>query len=294
MASSLTVFLTTLKPEFAKNPSSSSQPTTSISLLSKWCFNCERFYLENRVKLNIDKTVYFLAAPKNKLHLLPDTPLTVGSLEISPLTKCRNLGALFDAGLKMERQVKSAAKSAFYHPRLIARIRRFLDHSATKVLVHAFVMSRLDNCNSLYTGLPDKTIICLQRVQNAAARLTLRRCKRDGATPLLKELKWLPVKLRINFKATTLAFRCRFSLPLAPVYLSSLLSAYIPARSLRSSSTTSLLVPRARLASYGERSFSFLGPTLLHSLPPTITSSTTNCSFKSKLKTHLLRIVFSP
>jgi hypothetical protein len=193
----------------------------------------------------------------------------------------------------MGRQVKSAAKSAFYHLRLIARIRRFLDQSATKALVHAFVMSRLDYCNSLYAGLPDKTIICLQRVQNAAVRLILRRRKRDGATPLLKDLKWLPVKFRINFKATTLAFRCRLSHPLAPVYLSSLLSAYTPARSLRSSSTTFLLVPCARLASYGERSFSFLGPTLLNSLPPTITSSTTLCSFKSKLKTHLLSIAFS-
>ncbi len=164
----------------------------------------------------------------------------------------------------MERQVKSSAKSAFYHLRLIARIRRFLDQSDTKALVYAFVMSRLDYCYSLYAGLPDKTIICLQRVQNAAAQLILCRYRRDGAIPLLKELKWLPVKLRINFKATTLAFRCRLSPPLAPVYLSSLLSAYTPAQSLRSSSTSSLLVPRARLASYGERSFYFLGPTLLN------------------------------
>jgi hypothetical protein len=117
-------------------------------------------------------------------------------------------------------------------------------------------------------GLPDKTIICLQRVQNAAAQLILRRSKREGATPILKELKWLSVKHRIIFKATTLAFRCCLSPPLAPVYLSSLLSAYTPARSLRSSSIISLLVPRARLASYGERSFSFLDPTLLNSLPP--------------------------
>jgi hypothetical protein len=64
----------------AKNPSPSSQPTTFLSLLSKRCLNCERFYLQNQVKLKIDKTVYFIAAPKNKLHLLPDTKLIVGPL----------------------------------------------------------------------------------------------------------------------------------------------------------------------------------------------------------------------
>jgi hypothetical protein len=75
---------------------------------------------------------------------------------------------------------------------------------------------------------------------------------------------------------------CLFPL-IASVYISSLLSAYTPAISIRSYSTTSLLVPHTRLASYGERSFSSLGPKLLNSLG----------SFKAKLKTHLLRTAFS-
>lgn len=100
--------------------------------------------------------VYFLAAPKNKLDLLPDTPLIVGPWAISPVSKCRNLG-VFDSALTMKHQVKSAAKAAFYHLRLIARIRRFLHQSAVKALVHAFVMSRLDYCNSLFADLPKKS-----------------------------------------------------------------------------------------------------------------------------------------
>jgi predicted permease len=75
---------------------------------------------------------------------------------------------------------------------------------------------------------------------------------------------------------------CLFPL-IAPVYISSLLSAYTPAISIRPCSTTSLLVTHARLASYGERSFSSLGPTLLNSLG----------SLKAKLKIHLLRTAFS-
>jgi hypothetical protein len=83
--------------------------------------------------------------------------------------------------------------------------RRFFDQSATKALVHALVMSRLDYCYSLYAGLPDKTIICLQRVQNAAARLILLRSKREDATPLLKELKWLPAKTKLSPSASSLS-----------------------------------------------------------------------------------------
>ncbi len=241
--------------------------------LSAWCLKWERFYLENRVKLNIDKTVYFLAAPKNKLDLFPGYSPNSRSLGNLSRIQCRNLGVLFDSGLTMEHQVKSVAKAAFFHLRLIARIRRFFDQSAAKALVHAFVMSRLDYCNSLFAGLPEKTTTCLQRVQNAATQLILRRGRRESASPLLKELKWLPVKHRIIFKATTFASCCRLSPLLVPVYLSSLFSAYNPTRSLRSTSTTSLSIPRARLVSYGARSFSFLGFELFSILshPPSLT-----------------------
>lgn len=54
-----------------------------------------------------------------------------------------NNGAPY-SGLTMEHQVKSEEKAAFYHLRLIVRILRFLDQSAAKALVHAFLMSRLD------------------------------------------------------------------------------------------------------------------------------------------------------
>ncbi len=39
------------------------------------------------------------------------------------------------------------------------------------IVIHAFITSRLDYCNSLYLGLPKSLLARLQMVQNAAARL---------------------------------------------------------------------------------------------------------------------------
>ena len=53
--------------------------------------------------------------------------------------------------------------------RFIGRLRKYLSKDHLKMMVHAFVMLRLDYCNSLYRSLPKQEIDKLQRVQNCAA-----------------------------------------------------------------------------------------------------------------------------
>ena len=75
--------------------------------------------------------------------------------------------------------------------------------------------------------------ICkLQRVQNNAARVITLTKKHDHITPVLKELHWLPVRKRIEFKILLLAYKCLHGT--APSYLRELLKEYVPPRTLRS------------------------------------------------------------
>ena len=63
---------------------------------------------------------------------------------------------------------------AFYGLYKIRQIRKFVIPESTKTLVHAFVTSYLDYCNSLLFGVPKYQIDRLRKVLNAAARLIFR------------------------------------------------------------------------------------------------------------------------
>jgi len=62
-------------------------------------------------------------------------------------------------------------------------------------------------------------LIRFQSVQNAAGRLVSVTRRRDHITPVLQQLHWLPVRPRVEFKLTLLAYKAMHAL--LPPYLAS-------------------------------------------------------------------------
>ena len=142
----------------------------------------------------------------HKRFLVP--ALGLGSDMNQQSQSTRNIGIIFDSTLTMLHRVNSVCKSAFYHLRNISRIRKFVSSTITEILVHAFVSSKLDYCNSLLYNIRKYTIKKLQSIQNAATLVCSR--KYDRSTPVLVDLHWLPVFERINL---TFSSYCLPSMP---------------------------------------------------------------------------------
>ena len=175
----------------------------------------------------------------------------------------------------------------FFKLRRINSIRHYLSQDALKTLIFAFVLSRIDFCNSLLAGCPKQIIHKLQKVQNNAARLICRTPKSDHISPVLHTLHLLPVEQRIEYKLLLLAFKSVNND--GPSYLSDLLKFYIPSRQLHSSSDTRLLrISSFSLKSCWQRKFSYQASVLWNSLPISLHPSNSTSAFKSALKTHLL------
>ena len=139
--------------------------------------------------------------------------------------------------------------------------------------------------------MSDENIQKLQLIQNHAARLVKKAPKRSSASALLMQLHWLPVKQRIIYKIAVLTYNCLYD-DASPQYLKDLISKYIPTRTIRSSDKNLLVVPRKKLITFGQRSFSYAAPDVWNKLPEFVKSSESLSIFKKRLKTHLLKASF--
>ena len=125
--------------------------------------------------------------------------------QINTQAKQKHLGVPLTNNLSMEKHVTNICSSAYIEIRRISNIRHYLTTDATKTLLCAFVLSKLDYCNSLLSG-SQKHLDKLQKVQNSAARLVFKACKHEHMKPLHQKLPWLPVVSRIQHKFANLCY----------------------------------------------------------------------------------------
>ena len=188
----------------------------------------------------------------------------------------------------MSEHVSHICKGAWFHLRQIGQIRQYLDDKAALKLMHSFVSSQLDSFNGLLYGIPQHQLEKLQRIQNAAARIVVNKRKYDHITPTLIDLHWLPIIARIHYKVlimTFKAFKCD-----APDYMKEMITQYKCSKATRSTHDDNLLfIPRTKKVTFGDRAFSYSGPTLWNALPCDIRNIDSFDCFKAKLKTYLFK-----
>ena len=254
------------------------------------CFSDIKSWMtSNKLKLNDDKSEILLIHSKfKKLPLSCPQSILMGKSELTFSSEARNLGVIFTDTLDLNKHINNVCRSAYCEIRRISSVRHLLSVDDTKQLVCSYVLSKLDYCNSLLCNLSKANINKLQKVQNSAARLIFRIKKYDHITPYLRELHWLPIYWRIQFKISLLCFKS-FTDPKFPSYISELLDIYHPKRCLRSSSDNRLLnIPKCN-TTFGKRSFSYSAPSTWNALPFTLRHSASESIFKKSLKTYLFQ-----
>jgi len=238
--------------------------------------------------MNADKTQLIQLDTKLQLGKLSFTELSLLSARVTFSSTVYDLGFFLNSQLTMKDHVLALCRSCFWQLRLLCLVRLSLTSDTAKTLVHAFISSRLDYCNSLLHGVSDNLLKKLQAIQNAVARVMSGARMFDHITPVLRHLHWLLVRQRIKYKLAMTVYKCLHGL--APTYLAVdclAISAVAGRRHLRSARIRLLSIPRTRTMLW-TRSFAVTGPVIWNSLPTALRTATlTLLMFTQHLKTHL-------
>ncbi len=133
-------------------------------------------------------------------------------------------------------------QASFFQSRLLGKIKAHFPPNEFEGIIHVFITSRLDFCNSSHFGVDQSSLRHLQLVQNSYIHLLTWKWRRDHhITPVLASFHWLPVSFRMQFKI----FKALNGV--SSSYLTGLLHQHALARALRSADQMLLDTLRSRL-----------------------------------------------
>ena len=228
----------------------------------------------NRLLLNPAKTEVLWCSSARRQHQIPVGPVRIGNTSVLPVSAVRDLGIYIDADLAMSTHVTTTVRACFAALRRIRSVRRSLTRDALLTLLRALVITSVDYCCSVLTGVSGALLQRLQSVLNAAARLVFSVRRSEHTTPLLRELHWLKVPERIQFRLCVLTHRCLHGT--APPYLAEMLhqtADVASRRRLRSAATSTLVLPLTRRSTLSDCAFPVAagihqGYPVAHYVPP--------------------------
>ena len=199
--------------------------------------------------------------------------LSISGSVVQLADQVKSLGVIVDSRLSFDAQISSICKASYFHIKALRKIRSALDMETAKTVACSIVTSRIDYCNSLFYGMTARNFSKPQRIQNTVARIVSGNRRFDHITPVLKELHWLPVRERVDFKIGCMTFKALRNKQ--PTYLSDVL----------------LRIPFRKSAA-ARRSFCFAVPTIWNSLKSSTRDATSIGTFKTRLKTELFNSGF--
>ena len=146
--------------------------------------------------------------------------IIIGNYTISAASSAQNLGVHFDRELKWVLHINCLISNLYHTLRIVTHAWHLLNEEATKMVIQALVLSKIDYCNSIYQGVPTYAIEKLQWIQNMGCRIIKGLQKYDHITPHPMDLHWLKINEHITYKVCVLMYKCIKGM--APEYLSEL------------------------------------------------------------------------
>ena len=149
--------------------------TNMINSLVSTTDNIKSSMDTNCLKMNGAKMEFITFAARKQLPKCEITEITVNNCVIQRASVIYYLGAWLDQHLTLKKQITTKCATGMFNIQYIKHIQNTLTQSACQTLIQGLVIAHLDYTSALYFRLPDIDVKKLQRLQNIADRLILRK-----------------------------------------------------------------------------------------------------------------------
>ena len=145
------------------NPSDIENQIQAVFKLEQGMKEIGKWMFSNKLQLNKEKTELMIIGTKQQRQKMILSSIQLDGELTDVVPEARNLGVITDSSLTMEAHVNNVCKLCYIQLRNITKIRCYLTTEATKRLVQALVISRLDYCKVLLFGISDNLWSKLQK-----------------------------------------------------------------------------------------------------------------------------------
>ena len=162
---------------------------------------------DNLLLLNPEKTKLMIYGSRQMLTKLPEFRLSLLGKD-PPSKSVKDLGVTFDTVLSFDNHILSTGSSCTSTLCLINRAKLAFNKGLLITVINCLVLSKLYYCSSLWSSTSCINKSRLQGIQNFAARVVSNSRNFDHITPVLQDLRWIPVKSHVYYRNALLAFKC--------------------------------------------------------------------------------------
>jgi hypothetical protein len=231
----------------------------------------QNYMLDKHLKLNPNKTEIMHISHKAKLNLKFDS-LSINNIRVTLKSAIKSIGYTIDNKFTFKHQISQTIKKCNYALHSISKIRQFLDHNATKILINALVISKLEYNLELLFNINQKDINKLDKILKKSTRIIFKLKKRDNVREYMKKLKWLPIIERIKLKNIKIIHNgIRYK---SPEYIYNLFEINEPQNNIqtRQNNGCNLKIPKP-VSEFHRKALSIYGPSLYNNIPLNIRNS---------------------
>ena len=155
--------------------------------IRNWCF-------DNELLLNPDKAKLVIFGSRQMTAKVSDLSLFLLGKELEPVKAAGDLGVTLDSNLTYIEHIVSTVSSCPSRLSQITRVNHVFDKRALIIIINALMLSKLFYCSSVWRNTSQANLDKLQAVQNFACRDLCGSKSFYHVTPLLKGLRWLPIR----------------------------------------------------------------------------------------------------